>query len=202
MKFIKSIGLILLVLGIVLILPNCKEKPVSLADISSYQSEFNGSNLEFGAKYLPIVLGSHFKSMEEGIDANKKKEIHVIYGGSTALTFTDQKEYQNYTISFHKLILLRMATLLKVSSTDNYSLSLSKPFFVKGETNPETDIQEFEVFRTTISKEKIDSILIKYNNWNVMENPKIDSEVWQKISKEIEESWIVELNELSRVSLE
>ncbi|MCZ8342087.1 MAG: hypothetical protein O9301_03580 [Leptospira sp.] len=201
-KFNKSLFQILISLGLILMLPGCKEKPMTMQDISTYQSEYQGSNLEFGAKYLPKLLGPHFKSIEEGLGGNQKKEIHLVYGGNTALTFTDEKEYQNYTISFHKLILLRMALLLKVCTTENYSLSLSKPFFVKGETNPETEIQEFEVLRTTIPKSKVDSILLKYKNWNVLENPKLDSETWLKISKEIDEAWIVELNELSRVSLE
>lgn len=187
---------------LILVLSQCKPKQITKDDVTHWQTKFSGNTLDFVSDYVPQVVGSDYKSFEHNVDANEKAELHVVYGGSTALTFTDQKEYQNYMLAYQQLIHLRIATLLAFSNIERYSLSLSKPFYIKGETNPETEIQEFEVLRTVAEKEKVNAVLAQYPNFDPFRNPKLDSEEWKAISKSLQEVWKVELNELSRVTVE
>lgn len=82
------------------------------------------------------------------------------------------------------------------------SLSLSKPFFIQGENNPDAEIQEAEIFRTTIPKADLDLFWENHPHFDPYRAPKLGEKEWETVTGEIQKLWKVELDEFSRVKLE
>jgi hypothetical protein len=135
-----------------------------------------------------------------------KNELYVEYGGSSALTFSNSKNYVPMT-------LLDLAR--KSYRTYHYGnqrglavlrVSLVKPFYIKNETNSDVAIQEFEVYRMKITPQVWKKIHrqndqeIKVDPFEVAEND-IPKGEFLKVLEDLQKLWLVELNEFSRVEV-
>ncbi|PJZ87764.1 hypothetical protein CH368_15250, partial [Leptospira levettii] len=98
--------------------------------------------------------------------------------------------------------MLRIGYVLNLHHFDQLSLSLSKPFFIQGEKNPETEIQEAEIYRTTMKQMEITKFFENHPNFDPFKAPMIGEKEWEKITEEVQKLWKVELDEISRVKVE
>ncbi|MDF3818483.1 hypothetical protein P3G55_01150 [Leptospira sp. 96542] len=156
----------------------------------------------FAGSLLREILGNQLKSFELGTNKSNEKELHLYYGGNSALSFHDQSEYRDQTLSFHSLVQLRVVYGFLSFGIPEFSFSLYKPFYIKGETNPDVEVQDFEVLRTTIPRITVQNILEEHPQFDPFVNPKQNSQDWETINKKIQSQWKLELDELYRVSLE
>ncbi|TGL39070.1 hypothetical protein [Leptospira perdikensis] len=194
--------LVLNLLVTFVLLFGCQPKDVTKQDITALRDGNHENLFSFSNMILPKILGQEFKRFESGVDADKKNEVHITYGSNSALTFNDKSDYRKTSTEYHSLVLLRVGYALTLHQFHRLSLSLSKPFFIQGENNPDAEIQEAEIFRTTISKPELDVFWENHPNFDPYTAPKIGEKEWEAITAEVQKLWKVELDEFSRVKLE
>lgn len=190
----------LLVTAVLLI--GCQPKEISLQEITSLRDGNQESLTSYSNLILPKILGKEFKRFESEVDVDKKNEVHITYGSNSALTFNDASDYRKTNTEYHSLVLLRVGYSLALHQFHRLSLSFSKPFFIQGENNPDAEIQEAEIFRTTISKTELDSFWDNHPNFDPYKAPKIGDKEWEAVTTEVQKLWKVELDEFNRVKVE
>ncbi|MCW7479873.1 hypothetical protein [Leptospira kanakyensis] len=180
----------------------CRPKEITKQEITSLRDGNHESLVSYGNLILPKILGPELKRFESEVDKDQKSEVNITYGSNSALTFNDNSDYRKTGTEYQSLVMLRVGYALALHHFHRLSLSLSKPFFIQGENNPDAEIQEAEIFRTTISKSELDSFWENHPNFDPYIAPKIGDKEWEKITGEIQKLWKVELDEFSRVKLE
>lgn len=180
----------------------CQPKEITKQEINSLRDGNHENLYVFSNLVLPKILGQEFKRFESGVDSDTKNEVHITYGSNSALTFNDASDYRKTGTEYHSLVLLRVGYALALHQFHRLSLSLSKPFFIQGEKNPDAEIQEAEIFRTTISKQDLDVFWENHPNFDPFKAPKLGDKEWESITGEIQKLWKVELDEFSRVKVE
>ncbi|TGK95913.1 hypothetical protein EHQ30_04615 [Leptospira brenneri] len=180
----------------------CQPKEITKEDITSLRDGNHESLASYANIVLPKILGQEFKRFESGVDKDQKSEVNITYGSNSALTFNDASDYRKTGTEYHSLVLLRVGYSLALHHFHRLSLSLTKPFFIQGENNPDTEIQEAEIYRTTISKPELDQFWESHPNFDPYKAPKIGEKEWETVTTEIQKLWKVELDEFSRVKLE
>lgn len=180
----------------------CQPKDVSIQEVTSLRDGNQKNLLSFANLVLPKILGQEFKRFETEVDKDQKHEAQITYGSNSALTFNDASEYRKTNTEYHSLVLLRISYALALHNFHRLSLSLSKPFFIQGEKNPDAEIQEAEIFRTTISKSDLDLFWENHPQFDPYRAPKLGEKEWENVTGEIQKLWKVELDEFSRVKVE
>ncbi|MCC5816016.1 MAG: hypothetical protein JJT78_14790 [Leptospira sp.] len=134
---------------------------------------------------------------------NIDQSLYVEYGGSSALTFSDSKNYKPMTLLDLATKSYRLFYYGNPKGLKTLRVSLVKPFYVKNAPNPETEIQEFEVLRIRIDTKIWESI----RGNDTLELYEIDDEDQLPSGKFREElnllmdSWKIELDEFSRIEV-
>jgi len=196
----KLFGIILILLT--LSFPNCKKKDLG-PDIESIQRDRSLDVRSSVAKLLPIIFEWRLKDWKLNADPKTNEWIlDVSYGGTTALTFHSTEEYSKDTVETHALYHLKLISALSHLPIREIRLNLTKPLYVKGETKPESEIQEFEIYRTKTDGSKIAEILTKNKNINLFDSSNLDQKKIREMIDEAQKFWFVELNELPRITLE
>lgn len=180
----------------------CRPSEITKEEITSLRDQNKDSLVAFSEKILPKILGSEFKHLETGLDQDNQNEVHITYGSNSALTFNDPSEYRKVLTEYQSLVLLRIGYVLNLHHFHRLSLSLSKPFFIQGENNPETEIQEAEIFRTTMNQLELVKFFENHPNFDPYKAPKLGDKEWVSVTEEIQSLWKVELDEISRVKVE
>lgn len=180
----------------------CQPKDISKQEITSLRDGNHESLSVFSNLVLPKILGQEFKRFETETGKDQKHEVQIVYGSNSALTFNDTSDYRKTNTEYHSLVLLRIGYALALHQFHRLSLSLSKPFFIQGENNPDAEIQEAEIFRTTISKADLDLFWENHPNFDPYRAPKLGEKEWESVTGEIQKLWKVELDEFNRVKLE
>lgn len=180
----------------------CRPSEITKEEITSIRDQNKETLTIFSEKILPKILGSEFKRVETGVDKDNQNEVHITYGSNSALTFNDPSEYRKVLTEYQSLVMLRIGYALNLHHFHRLSLSLSKPFFIQGEKNPETEIQEAEIFRTTISQLDLVKFFENHPNFDPYKSPKLGDKEWVSITEEVQKLWKVELDEISRVKVE
>ncbi|WCL48954.1 hypothetical protein [Leptospira sp. GIMC2001] len=141
-----------------------------------------------------------YRLSEWGADKNT---LYVEYGGASALTFSSKETYiPSILLDLARKAYRTYATGSKKGLAE-LRVSLVKPYYVKNETNPETEIQEFEVYRISI-----DPVIWSKVNSDKPIDPFETDENDIPIGKFLErleilmKEWKVELNELKRVQVQ
>ena len=149
----------LLLASLLILSAQCKEEPSSQA-ILKIQDDKTLDLQSAMAKILPMVFPHLLKdwSLEQDPKTSQWKLI-ISYGGSTALTFSSQKEYLENTIRSHSMYNARLVAAISSLPIQEIRLSLTKPLYVKGENHPDVGIQEFEIYRTSLQVEQAKLIL-------------------------------------------
>ncbi|EOQ89583.1 hypothetical protein LEP1GSC202_0865 [Leptospira yanagawae serovar Saopaulo str. Sao Paulo = ATCC 700523] len=190
-----------LILTLVLV-SNCRPSTITKEEITSLRDKNQENISQFSQMILPKILGSEFKRFEIGLDKDNQNEVHITYGSNSALTFNDATEYRKVSLEYQSLVLLRIGYALGLHHFHRLSLSLSKPFFIQGEKNPETEIQEAEILRTTISQLELVKFFEDHPNYDPYKAPMIGEKEWESITGEVQKLWKVELDEINRVKVE
>ncbi|TGK81636.1 hypothetical protein EHQ24_10040 [Leptospira noumeaensis] len=180
----------------------CSPKEITKQEITLLRDGNHEGLTSFANLILPKILGSELKRFESEVDKDQKSEVNITYGSNSALTFNDNSDYRKTGTEYQSLVMLRVGYALALHHFHRLSVSLSKPFFIQGENNPDAEIQEAEIFRTTISKLELDNFWENHPNFDPYIAPKIGDKEWEKITGEIQKLWKVELDEFSRVKLE
>ncbi|MCW7465690.1 hypothetical protein [Leptospira levettii] len=183
-------------------LSGCHPREITKEEITSLRDQNKSSLIPFAETILPKILGTEFKNIESTFNNDKQNEVHVTYGSNSALTFNDPSEYRKVMTEYHSLVLLRIGYVLNLHHFDLLSLSLSKPFFIQGEKNPETEIQEAEIYRTTMKQMEIAKFFENHPNFDPFKAPMIGEKEWERITEELQKLWKVDLDEISRVKVE
>ncbi|XDD46242.1 hypothetical protein AB3N60_16275 [Leptospira sp. WS39.C2] len=184
------------------LLSGCRPSEITIDEITKLRDQNKSSLVSFAESILPKILGSEFKRVETGVDKDNQNEVHVIYGSNSALTFNDPSEYRKVLTEYHSLVTLRIAYALSLHHFHRLSLSLSKPFFIVGEKNPETEIQEAEIYRTTMNQLDLVNFFENHSKFDPYKSPKLGEKEWVFVTEEIQKLWKVELDEISRVKVE
>ncbi len=146
-------------------------------------------------------IGFHHSYRESSWDP-QSKTLFIEYGGSSALTFSDSTQYVPLT----KLDLARKASRVysygKRMGLEILRVSLVKPFYVKDSLSPETEIQEFEVYRIRITPEIWDKLPAR-ETLNLFEVDRNDYPVgsYFRNLEWLIQNWEEELNEFSRIEV-
>lgn len=180
----------------------CRPSEITKEEITTLRDQNKSSLISFSEMILPKILGTEFKRVEIGVDKDNLNEVHVTYGSNSALTFNDPSEYRKVLTEYHSLVMLRIGYALNLHHFHRLSLSLSKPFFIQGEKNPETEIQEAEIYRSTINLSDLLSFFETFPKFDPYKAPMIGEKEWESITGEIQKRWKVELDEISRVKVE
>lgn len=197
-----KMNLVLNFLLIIVLFLSCRPNSITKEEITSIRDQNHENLVQYSQMILPKILGSEFKRMEVGLDKDNQNEVHITYGSNSALTFNDATEYRKLSLEYQSLILLRIGYALSLHQFHRLSLSLSKPFFIQGEKNPETEIQEAEILRTTIGQQDLIKFLENHPNYDPYKAPMIGEKEWESMTKEVQSLWKVELDEISRVKVE
>ncbi|MCW7507095.1 hypothetical protein [Leptospira levettii] len=197
-----KMNLVLNLMITLVLLSGCRPREITKEEITSIRDQNKSSLIPFAETILPKILGTEFKHVDSTITKDKQNEVHVIYGSNSALTFNDPSEYRKVMTEYQSLVMLRIGYVLNLHHFDQLSLSLSKPFFIQGEKNPETEIQEAEIYRTTLKQMEITKFFENHPNFDPFKAPMIGEKEWEKITEEVQKLWKVELDEISRVKVE
>lgn len=172
-------------------------------DILQIQLDKNLNTKQALDKILPQVFPHLLKDSNLIMDPNTQNWVlAVTYGGTSALTFNSQKEYIDQTKIAHSLYLVRLTAAINLLPIQELRLSLSKPLYVKGESNPAVEIQEFEIYRTLVSISKVSEILQKHPEISPFGDKKKQKQALRSILEEVTKLWTVELNQLNLITIE
>lgn len=131
------------------------------------------------------------------------RTLHIEYGGTSALTFSDSKEYVPMTQLDLARKLYRTYYYGKFRNLNKIRVSLVKPFFIKNETDPEAEIQEFEVFRVGVDNRTWEQLPLQ-GTAHPFEVDKNDQPIgnFRKELDHLIQLWKVELNEFARIEVQ
>ncbi|TGN17165.1 hypothetical protein [Leptospira idonii] len=181
----------------------CSKKQAGKEEITAIQKNQNIKTEEAIAQFIPMILQDQLKEWKMILNPTDKRwSVLVSYGGSTALTFDSQEEYKKNTFLVQALVLSRLSFALAPYEVGEITLSLSKPLYVKNEKNPDVGIQEFEILRTTLPFAKAVAVLKKYSHIDPYANQKSQKEDLLKMLNEITEVWVMNLDELDKITVE
>jgi hypothetical protein len=181
---------------------NCQEES-SQESILAIQKDKSLDLRTAVSKILPLVFPNLLKEWSLEQDSKTKNWILVVsYGGSTALTFSSQKEYLENTVNSQALYNARLVAAISDLPLQEIKLSLTKPLYVKGENHPDAGIQEFEIFRTSVSVEKMKGILFESGNTNLFSDVKKQKTDLARLFEQIQKISLIELNQLHRITVE
>lgn len=186
----------LLIPGIILIL-NCNPTPEE-----KFKSWSEPKDLSIEMQMIELAnlgFGSTFRNAEWN---ENKNELYIEYGGSTALTFSDSKNYvSNILLDLSKKT-FRTYSYGRTKGLKSLRISLVKPFYVKNSPDPESEIQEFEIFRIQLTEEDWDAAVgsSQVDAFQVNRDDYPEGEFLEALEK-LRSQWKVELNEFSRIEV-
>lgn len=131
------------------------------------------------------------------------QELFVEYGGSSALTFTDSQNYVPRSLLDLARKSYRTYYYGRSRGIKSLRVSLVKPFYVKNSEDPNTEIQEFEVYRAYINEETWKN-LSQNQDVNPFETNEYDlpEGKFHNVLDELIKTWKVELNEFPKIEVE
>jgi hypothetical protein len=131
------------------------------------------------------------------------QSLYIEYGGSSALTFSDSKNYKPMTLLDLATKSYRLFRHGNPKGLNNLRVSLVKPFYVKNAPNPDTEIQEFEVLRVHIDTRIWESISgnDSVDLYEINDEDQLPSGKFREKLNLLMDSWKVELDEFSRIEV-
>ncbi len=183
------------------ILFQCKEEP-NPKKVLAVQ---NDTSLDFRSatgKIVEMIFDTQLK--EWTLEQDPKTSLWtlvVTYGGSSALTFSSQLEYADQVQKTQALYHAQIAEAMAQLPIQELRLSLTKPLYVKGENHPDAAIQEFEIYRTSIPKAKIND-LVKSTGIDPFGEFKTKKAEIFSLLDQIQKISQIELNELDKITVE
>ncbi len=197
-----KMNLVLKLVITLVLFSGCRQSEITKDEITKLRDQNKTNLVSFSEMILPKILGTEFKRVEVGIDKDNLSEVHITYGSNSALTFNDPSEYRKVLTEYHSLVMLRIGYALNLHQFHRLSLSLSKPFFIQGEKNPETEIQEAEIYRSTLKQSDLVGFFENHPSYDPYKAPMIGEKEWDSITGEIQKLWKVAIDEISRVKVE
>lgn len=187
------------IIFILILFSQCKPSPKT--QLEKWVGENDKADAVEMDQLAQIIFDQTYKSTEW----NESGQLFIEYGGSTALTFSDNKTYLPMILLDLARKTYRTYAFGEKRGLNSLRVSLVKPLFVKDAPNAESEVQEFEIYRIKIDE---DSIAGVQSDWgkdfpdsfmsdkNDMPNEELLKflEIWQK-------KWKVELNEFSRIEV-
>lgn len=167
--------------------------------LRDWQSATSEISQESGVKLAMLAFHHSFREAKwDPLD----KTLYVEYGGSSALTFTDSKMYKPTTLLDLAAKSYRMYHFGKEKGIETVRISLIKPFYVKNAPNPETEIQEFEVYRIRFDQKVWEKLPHKedVDLFQINEDGLPDG-LWRENLDILMDSWKVELDEFARIEV-
>jgi hypothetical protein len=134
---------------------------------------------------------------------SETRTLYIEYGGTSALTFSNSSEYIPLTLLDLARKLYRTYYYGKSRNLDKVRVSLVKPFYIKNENNPDSEIQEFEVFRASIDATTWNQLPSK-GKAHPFEVDNNDQPIgnFRKELDHLIQIWKVELNEFARIEVQ
>lgn len=151
-----------------------------------------------------LTFSSNYRSSEW---KNEIKELYIEYGGRSALTFSDPKNYQSMMLLDLARNSYRTFFYGKKRGLETLRISLVKPLYIKNESREEVNLQEFEVYRIQIQPKHWEIALEKTGDktlpdpyeTNINDHPEGKL---LKFLQNLPSIWKIELNEFSRIAVE
>ncbi|BDA80434.1 hypothetical protein LPTSP3_g33640 [Leptospira kobayashii] len=158
---------------------------------------------EATAQLIPLIFEYELKEWKITTDPVSKNQIlEISYGGSSALTFSSQKEYRTNTTMLHALYSAKSLFAFSPYSISDIRLSLVKPLYVKDEAHPDVGIQEFEIFRTSMDMAKAKEVLKKHSRTDPFSTEKSEEKDRKTFLEDLVRTWKLELDELNKITVE
>lgn len=174
---------------------------IGFNEIQNLRKNCQGGAESLVAEVMPKLLGKEWKSADwKKVDG--KLRLSAVYGGNSPMSFSTPDSYQAYTKEVHIWNFQRLGYLVSECNLESIQLSLSKPFFIKGEENQDSSVQEFEVLRSRITGEKLTEFWQRLPQGNPYQTPDREDPRWKESQKLWESLSTWELDELRRVELE
>jgi|JI8StandDraft_1071087.scaffolds.fasta_scaffold187163_2 hypothetical protein len=194
-----SITIIMLLLGL---LSQCKDNPNN--QLESWLKSSHPANEVKMDELSRLTFSSNYRSSEW---KSENKELYIEYGGRSALTFSDPKNYQSMMLLDLARNSYRTYFYGKKRGLETLRISLVKPLYIKNESREEVNLQEFEVYRIQIQPKHWEIALEKTGDktlpdpyeTNINDHPEGKL---LKFLQNLPSIWKIELNEFSRIAVE
>jgi hypothetical protein len=196
----KSIKITFLIFAFV-VTAFCSNKDSKKKEIQAYQKNQNISDEEALYGIGKIIFGDTLKTFKAEKNSFGKQDVTIEYGNNRAYTFYTEGNYsERIQLDTVRYILLYAASA-KSRNLENLRISLVKPYYVKEPEVKKEIMEEFEIFRISISI----SDLMKIRDWDnpklVNENRNANNANGIETFNQVRLLWKIELNELSRIEL-
>lgn len=147
-----------------------------------------------------VLFKDSLKSFKSEKNSLSKQDITIEYGGNRAYTFYSEGNYsEKIQFDTARNILLLFQSGEK-RNLDTLRISLVKPYFVKEPDAKKEVMEEFEVFRVSVSLSDIKQIPGWDNSQIINEKKSMNSKVTE-LFNQVRLRWKIELNELNRIEL-
>jgi len=183
--------------------PGCSPEEITKDEVLSVHANKQLGKEAAIDKLIPRIFIHSLKELKLGFDPSTKDSLlEISYGGSSALTFSSQKEYKTNTVMTHALYSAKTLFASAPYPISQIRLSLVKPLYVKDETNPDVGIQEFEILRISMDMKKAREILSKHSNVDPFSTEKSGEKERKAFLEDLIRIWKVELDELNKITVE
>ncbi|TGN10179.1 hypothetical protein [Leptospira ilyithenensis] len=181
----------------------CSPSGVNKEKIAAIHAKKQIGAEEATAQLIPLIFEYELKEWKITTDpVSKYQLLEVSYGGSSALTFSSQKEYKINTTMLHALYSAKSLFAFSPYPISSIRLSLVKPLYVKDEAHPDVGIQEFEIFRTSMDMAKAKEVLNKHSKTDPFSLEKSEEKDRKVLLEDLVRIWKLELDELNKITVE
>ena len=197
---ILSIAPIILVLFFSLSFTSCKKRDKQI-EMNTIIENKNISDEEALYGISKVLFLDLLKSFKSEVNQAGKQDVVIEYGGNRANTFHSQENYsEKIQFDVVRYILLYFQSGSK-RNLDNLRISLVKPYYVKEPDVKKEIMEEFEVFRVSISLNDLNTIQDWENPKLLSDNKNANNAKVIELFNQVRLKWKIELNELRRIEL-